>query len=118
MPKMKLKVALSMSDDDQEQEHQRTLEKTGFWGHQAAGCLFLAKNSGRLLFAHRSPDVSEPGTWGSWRGALDEGEAPVQGVTREIKEETQYNGRFQLVRLSTFSHPSGFQYHNFLAVVP
>jgi len=43
-------------------EHQQELEKTGFWGKRAAGCLFYAKDTGRYLIAHRSNYVLEPNT--------------------------------------------------------
>lgn len=111
---MKIQISLS---DEQEEKHQKTLEETGFWGRQAAGCLFLARSTGRLLFANRSKHVLEPNTWGMWGGALDDGETPVHAVTREIVEEAQFHGKVKLVALSVFSHQSGFRYHNFLAVV-
>jgi 8-oxo-dGTP pyrophosphatase MutT (NUDIX family) len=108
------KLELANQDDI----HQETLDKTGFWGTQAAGCLFVAKDTKRLLFAHRGQYVLEPDTWGTWGGALDTGETPVQGVIREIKEEAGYKGKFLLIKLSKFTHvKSGFIYHTFLAKV-
>lgn len=110
-----MKIIISISSADT--EHGAALEETGFWGRQASGCLFLARSTGRLLIAHRSKHVLEPGTWGTWGGAVDPGETPKQGVIREVKEEAGYNGDFKLIPLFVFKHESGFRYHNYLAVV-
>lgn len=100
-----------------EAQHMEAFGETGFWGRQAAGCLILARQTGRLLLAHRSSEVLEPGTWGTWGGAMDGGETPVEAVTREIREETGYAGEFLVHPLAVFEHASGFRYHNMLAVV-
>ena len=98
-------------------EHGEALKKTGFWGKRGAGCLFYAKNTKRYLIAHRSDEVEQPGTWGTWGGAIDSGESPEVAVRREAREEAGYKGKVELVPLWVFKHKSGFQYHNFLAVV-
>jgi 8-oxo-dGTP pyrophosphatase MutT (NUDIX family) len=105
-------------DADKEPAHFKALQKTGFWGEQGAGCLFYARDTGRLLVAHRSLEVREPGTWGTWGGAIDRAEEPSEAVEREIYEEAGYTGEVKLHPIWTFKHASGFQYHNFLAVVP
>jgi hypothetical protein len=76
------------------------------------------RQAGRFCFALRSQHVNEPKTYGTWGGALDDGESPTQGVQREVEEESGYKGAVQLVPMSVFRHASGFEYHNFLAVVP
>jgi 8-oxo-dGTP pyrophosphatase MutT (NUDIX family) len=110
---MIIQISLANAQDD---KHQHELDKSGFWGRRAAGCLFRA-NTGRLLFALRSKHVLEPNTWSTWGGAVDDKETPSQCVLREIVEETGYTGRVRLTKLSVFSHSSGFKYHNFLASV-
>ena len=102
---------------ESDEEHRAALNQTGFWGKQGAGCLFLAKDTGRICIAHRSQAVEQPGTWGTWGGAIDSGEDPVKAVRREVKEESGYTGRLDLIPLFIFSHPSGFKYYNFLALV-
>jgi 8-oxo-dGTP pyrophosphatase MutT (NUDIX family) len=101
-----------------EQIHWDTMRQTGYWGRQAAGCLFVAKDTGRFCVSHRSQAVNEPGTWGTWGGAVDEGEDPAQAVRREIAEETGYTGTMKLLPMLVFQAPTGsFRYYNFLAVV-
>lgn len=65
----------------------------------------------------RSFYVLEPGTWGTMGGAIDQGETPVDTVTRECFEEAGYTGKLDLRPMVIFSHPSGFRYSNFIAVV-
>lgn len=111
---MKIKDIITESD----KEHRAALKQTGFWGKQAAGCLFLATDTGRICIAHRSQGgVEQPGTWGTWGGAIDSGEDPATAVRREVKEEAGYTGKLNLIPLFIFSHPSGFKYYNFLALV-
>lgn len=88
-----------------------------YWGEQAAGCIFVAKDTGRILIARRSNNVNEPGTWGTWGGKIDPGEDPKDAVMREIEEETGYHGRMKLSPLYTF-RDGEFRYFNYLVVVP
>lgn len=106
-----------MTDEEQHDLHSQALEQTGFWGRRAAGCLFLARDTGRILLSHRSLAVLEPGTWGTFGGAVDDGETEEEAVAREVLQETEYAGRFELLPLARFAHASGFTYQNYLAVV-
>lgn len=99
-------------------EHREALKQTGFWGKQGAGCLFLALDTGKLCIAHRSSQVEQPNTWGTWGGAIDSSESPENAVKREAREESGYNGKLKLVPLYVFSHPSGFRYYNYIALIP
>lgn len=102
---------------ESDEEHRQALNTTGFWGKQAAGCIFLAKSTKRFLISHRSNYVEQPSTWGSWGGAIDAAEDPASAVKREIKEEAGYTGKLDLIPLYVFSKDT-FRYSNFLAVVP
>jgi 8-oxo-dGTP pyrophosphatase MutT (NUDIX family) len=104
-------------NDPQRIKHKEALEKTGFWGNQAAGCIFMSRDTGRFLIAHRSEKVQEPNTWGTWGGAIDDGESPLDAVSREVHEEAGYEGDATLYHVWTFEHHTGFKYHNFIAVV-
>jgi 8-oxo-dGTP diphosphatase len=88
-----------------------------YWGEQAAGGIFIAKDTGRILIARRSGNVDESHTWGTWGGKIDPGEDPQQAIEREIEEETGYTGKMQMSPLYTFKDGE-FRYFNFLIVVP
>lgn len=106
---------LDLFEDDS--KHQQALKQTGFWGRRGAGCIIMAQDTGRFCIAHRSSRVEQPGTWGTWGGAIDEGEDPAQAARRELAEEAGYTGAMKLVPLYVFKHESGFTYYNFLAIV-
>lgn len=105
-----------MESWDDDRRHARALDRTGYWGAQGAGCIFLARDSKRLLIAHRSRAVEQPGTWGTWGGAIDSGENPEEAVRREAIEEAGHEGHLTLVPLYVFRDKK-FRYSNFLAIV-
>jgi len=110
-------LAELLSPEEQEQEHQKAMQKTGFWGKAGAGCIIMSRFSGRVLLPLRSIDVKEPGTWGTWGGAIDENESPEEAVLREVSEEAGYYGPKKVIPLHVFKDPSGFRYYNFLVLV-
>jgi len=101
----------------EEGSHWDALQRTGFWGEQAAGCIFLAQDTGLILLPRRSGSVEQPHTWGTWGGAVEEGEAPASAAEREAREESGYTGPMKLTPLNVFRKGT-FSYHNFLALVP
>lgn len=108
---------MKIKEISNDREHQAQLQKTGFWGRRGAGCLFQALDTGRICIAHRSAYVEQPGTWGTWGGAIDSGESPESAARREVSEEAGYTGKMKLLPMYVFKHPSGFIYYNFLALV-
>jgi 8-oxo-dGTP pyrophosphatase MutT (NUDIX family) len=102
--------------DNDDHLHARALQQTGFWGAQAAGCIFLARDSKRFLLSHRSMAVEQPGTWGTWGGAIDRGEDPEAAARREAVEEAGHDGHITMVPLYVFRKDT-FRYSNFLAIV-
>lgn len=103
--------------ESDETDHLTALKKTGFWGNAGAGCIIICENTGRILLPLRSDLVREPNTWGTWGGAIDNRESPIDSVKRELREECGYNGNFKIKPLHIFKHDSGFNYHNFLVIV-
>ncbi len=97
-------------------EHFDALNRTGFFGAAGAGCVFLARDTGNILIAHRSEAVEQPGTWGGWGGAINRGEDPVAAVRREVSEEAGYHEHYELEPLFIFEKGT-FKYYNFLVVV-
>lgn len=104
--------------DDREKEHAATLAATGYWGNAGAGCLIMAQDTGRILIPLRSQWVQEPGTWGTWGGAIDGDEDPKTACMREVHEEAGYAGKvIDMIHLFRFQDAE-FRYDTFLAVVP
>lgn len=53
----------------------------------------VVERRGRLLLVKRAPNLSEGGKWGLPGGFLDRDETLVNGVLRELLEETGWTGR-------------------------
>lgn len=89
----------------------------GFFGRRGAGCLFLALNSGNVLIGKRSEKVMEPGTWGTWGGKVDDGEEPLETLSRELREEAGFNKNANYIGVYVFKEGE-FRYYNYLVTVP
>ena len=96
---------------ENDMEHEKTLNKTGFWGKQGAGCIILAKDTGRILVPLRSMHVEQPNTWGVWGGAINSDEDPKIAAKREVEEEAGYTGSAEIVPLVVFQKDA-FKYYN------
>jgi 8-oxo-dGTP diphosphatase len=57
------------------------------WGNSAPGAQALVEVDGRVLLGRRADDPSA-GLWDIPGGFLDEGEHPLDGLRRELREET------------------------------
>ena len=113
------KTFLQILEQSQDELHGQALRQTGFWGRAGAGAIFMARDTGRIFLPLRSEYVEQPNTWGTWGGAIDEGENPAEAAAREAYEEAGYSPRPEdIIPLYVFKHPSGFQYFNFLILVP
>lgn len=108
------------TNDPLDVDNYKELEKTGFFGKYAAGILFLCIPTGRILLGHRSNDVEQPLTWGTFGGAPKGGEqiAPIDLAIEETYEETGYEApKSNITPIYVFQHQSGFRYFNFLCTV-
>lgn len=77
----------------------RTVEQAVTHVPAAAGCVIVAKNTGRVCLQQRSNAVSDPGLWSCWGGHRDASESLKQCVRRELAEESGYQGPLQLLPL-------------------
>lgn len=82
----------------------------------AAGCLILARRTGRFLFCFRSRNVPSGGTWSLWGGKPEGDESPIQTALREVQEETGFASPTQPSHIHRLSNRS-FTYDTFLMVV-
>lgn len=96
--------------------HDKDGEDEKFWGEKGAGALILCPETKRFLLPLRSKLVDEGGTWGTWGGAVDVNENPMDAVEREFKEESKYRGNITFHPLYKFEHESGFTYYNYLGI--
>lgn len=108
---------ISLFEMEQDTSHQTALEETGFWGRQGAGLMILCEKTGRFLLPLRSEEVLEPSTWGTWGGAINDGEDPKEAALREMTEEigVQINPK-EIYELYVFSS-GNFRYTTFIAIV-
>ncbi|SFF33766.1 NUDIX domain-containing protein [Paracidovorax wautersii] len=103
---------------DTDDGHGAALVETGFWGRAGAGSVVVARSTGRVLLPLRSEAVLEPGTWGTWGGAIDPGEQPAAAAQRELVEEAGLDPSVPVDMVPLMVFQSGdFRYHNFAAVV-
>lgn len=125
----------SEDDFEDEADNAKTLRQSGFWGKSvgnkimAAGCIFIALSTGRILLGRRSNAVLEPNTWGGFGGASrkdnnGELEAPLETVRREAGEEVGISNVSKVFKFipsyiykATTANGKTFEYHNYLAFV-
>ena len=109
-------ILSSVGEGTDDMSHGEALRKTGVWGQQGSGAIPFAKSTGRFLINHRSMHVEQPGTYGTWGGAIDRQEDPKDAAERELREEAGYGGSVEMVPLYVFRKGT-FAYHNFMAIV-
>ena len=83
----------------------------------AAGVLFQAQDTGRVLLVKRGSRVTAPGTWSVPGGAIDAGETPEMAALREAGEEIKFSGQPDL-RLWTQTSVDGVVFNTYIAEVP
>lgn len=83
----------------------------------AAGVLFCARDTNRVLFVLRSPLCDSPNTWCCLGGGIEYGESIKQGLRREVAEESRYTLPFDPILLYVDKTQPDFRYYNFFAWV-
>ena len=106
-------------DDEVDASQQKSFGETGYWGVSGAGCLILARETGRILLPRRGEDTAEPFTWGTWGGATHPGETPLETALREANAEAGHPlCGDNAVLLWVYRDPEvGFTYHTYLIPV-
>lgn len=107
-----------MKEGNDDEFHKAVRDETGYWGKAGAGSIIMSKKTGRVLLSYRSKHVEEPHTWGTWGGAIDIKENPLEAAKRETMEETGLRGTVQMVPLSVYQDKeAGFRFYNYLMLV-
>jgi ADP-ribose pyrophosphatase YjhB (NUDIX family) len=80
------------------------------WAHSSpAVSAFVTDSRGRILLGRRAHEP-DAGLWDALGGFLEEGEHPVDGLRREVLEETGLEvepGRFVGAFMDTYGHDDG-----------
>lgn len=86
---------------------------------QAAGVLFVSKDTGRVGLSLRSPHKSYGMNWSLWGGMIEENETPKECLLREFEEEIGFVP--DISRLYPFdiyqSRDKHFKFYTFVCVV-
>jgi 8-oxo-dGTP pyrophosphatase MutT (NUDIX family) len=97
-------------------DHTETLNETGYWGKRAAGTILYDAKNRKIGLGKRSDAVLEPGTLGTFGGAVDGSDSIEETVANELMEEIGYFYPTKLTALPVFKDDS-FEYHNFICRV-
>ena len=86
------------------------------YGLNAVGCIFYAKDSGKICLVYRSQRVRKPHCWSSVGGKVEDGEELEEALRREVSEELQYDEKYKLDKICEYKENS-FKYTTYLAIV-
>ena len=87
---------------------------------RAAGCIFIAKSTKRILLNFRSEQSNKPNCFGFWGGKVDPSENIFEGLSRECTEELGFIPVYERITIiDQFVSPDGhFTYYSFAVIVP
>jgi len=82
------------------------------------GTIFFSTSTKRYLFLLRNKD-SHGDTWAFVGGKVERGESPIEGLTREIREEVGFLPSItKNIPIEKFTNKNKqFEYHTFISVV-
>lgn len=84
---------------------------------KAAGSIFMALDTGRIMLILRSGKSSHPFKWSFVGGKIEKGEKILEGLERELHEEINFNPR-NAVKVIPFDHfvsrDQNFEYSSIL----
>lgn len=89
-----------------------------YWGNEAAGVILFDPRNRKFGLGLRSAMVDQPGTLGSFGGAMESGDSVLETIQNEVMEELGYFMPPDLVELPRFEdNDKGFQYHNHIMTI-
>lgn len=85
----------------------------------AAGTIFLAKDTSRVLLNFRAQKISKGSTFGFWGGKMEHGETVMECLHREINEECGFVPEYSnILPLDIYtSDDKQFMYYSFVTIV-
>ena len=107
-----------INEADSDLKHQEFLEQNGYWGNRGVGAIIYSPKQGKFGFGLRSDAVLEPGTIGTFGGAVDGGESDIEALERELSEEIGYFMPPEAFPLYSFKDKDkDFCYNSYLVII-
>ena len=78
------------------------------------GVLLISKETGKFLLGERSEMVDYPNYWSVFGGGIEEGENVLDGVKRELYEETLINSDDIIYKLFEVQYTTGHPFYFYL----
>ena len=78
------------------------------------GVLLVCKETGNFLLGERAKNIPFPDCWALFGGSVEEGESVLEGVKRELMEETQIPSDNIIYELFEVQTTFGDPYHFYL----
>lgn len=102
--------------EDYEAINTSILNETGYWGKSGAGAILYSPKRNKFGLGLRSLNVEQPGTVGTFGGAIDGNETIEEALYKELEEEVGMLVMPIFRELCVFKDDN-FKYHNFLAII-
>jgi len=78
------------------------------------GVLLICEETGNFLLGERAKNIPFPNYWSPFGGSIEEGESVLEGVKRELMEETQIPSENIIYELFEVQTTFGDPYHFYL----
>jgi 8-oxo-dGTP diphosphatase len=78
------------------------------------GVLLICTTTNRFLLGQRGKTITFPNTWSLFGGKIEKGETVLEGVKRELYEETKINSDDIFYKLFETQWGMGYPYHFYI----